>query len=261
MQQIKTVLHQSQSEQRAEQTEPEAAPEKRPSYECVARADEFGHFDLVAAVLDLQANRVADDDNDRETKQAGADHYGPLHDFQYCMKALNPFGIDLHDVGLGQAREFLSQQNHRLRRIRGARPDDERMRQRVLRQVIERVTESRLLFEFFQRIVGRDQLHVRDVGTLPDQASDALCFADSQACIEKHGKVERVIPAAADGCEVLDDKVHCGRQRQGNGDNENDHQARKRLVYQPSERTRCRARVSRQPDGDRPRRPHGRYGV
>ncbi len=84
------------------------------------------------------------------------------------MKAAYPLGIDLHKVGLGQVAEFLVQQAHRSLGMIRARTNDERMRQRIDREMVQRFTESRLLPEFFECLVGSNQCHLLDVGALPD---------------------------------------------------------------------------------------------
>src|SRR5210317_1283163 len=59
-QQVQAVLDEAEREYRAEQPEPEAAPQERPPHEGVACANELGDLDLVTAVLNLEPDRVTD---------------------------------------------------------------------------------------------------------------------------------------------------------------------------------------------------------
>ena len=44
------------------------------------------------------------------------------------------------------------------------------MRQRIFGQLVQRITESRLTFEFCECLVRGDQFHVRDVGALANES-------------------------------------------------------------------------------------------
>ena len=98
------------------------------------------------------------------------------------------------------------------------------------------VCEAGLELEFFQRVARRDELHALHVGALPDQAGQPGRLVFTNIALQVDRKIERIIPAGADGLRVLDDQVERGRYRQRNGDHEHDHQARERLPEQSAER-------------------------
>src|SRR5262245_30534844 len=59
----------AQGQDGAREAVAEAEVEERPAYEPVRAADELRDLDLDAAVVDLEPDRVADDDRDREAEQ------------------------------------------------------------------------------------------------------------------------------------------------------------------------------------------------
>src|SRR5262245_54786869 len=53
----------------AAQPIPDAVVQERPAHEGIAAADQLGHFDLGAAVLDVEPDGIADDDHDSQCQQ------------------------------------------------------------------------------------------------------------------------------------------------------------------------------------------------
>ncbi len=172
LQHVQPVINQRQRHQPAKQAVPEAGPEKRPPNERVGRTDEFGHLDFVATILDVETNRIADDDDDRDAEQRRANRDCLPHDIQDRMKTLHPLGIDLHVIRFRKVADFLLQQNHRCAGVARTGPYNERMRQRVVRQLVERRAEARLLLELRQSLCRPDELDRIDVGALPDEPAE-----------------------------------------------------------------------------------------
>jgi len=67
--QEQTVLHEPQRQSPAEQAVPETRPQKRPAHECITRADQLRDLYFLAAVLDIEPNRVADNDDNGDAEQ------------------------------------------------------------------------------------------------------------------------------------------------------------------------------------------------
>ena len=62
---------------------------------------------IVAAILDIETDRVTDDNDDCEPEQRSPDDDGLPNDVEYRVETLHPLGIDLHELRLGQVRELL----------------------------------------------------------------------------------------------------------------------------------------------------------
>ena len=155
-------------QQSAEQPVPEARPEKRATDERITGANELGDFNLFAPILDIQANRVADNHDDGDAEQRCADDNCLTHNVEYRVKAPDPLRVDLHKLRFGEVTEFFLQQDDGLRRVCRSRAHDQGMRQRVCRQLIERRAEPGLILELLERVRGGDQPHGLDVGSLFD---------------------------------------------------------------------------------------------
>jgi hypothetical protein len=75
-----------------------------------------------------------------------------------------------------------------------AGPDDERMWQRIHREMIERFTESRLLTKFLEGFGGGNQRYLFHVGTLSNDVRQSTRCLDRSVAIKIDRKVECVVP-------------------------------------------------------------------
>ncbi len=132
------------------------------------------------------------------------------------------------------------------------RPHHERMWQRIVREMVERFAEARLFAKFLEGLVGSDQHYLYHVGALPDDVGESTRFLDRRAGMQIHGKIERVVPAGADRLRVFDDQVHRRRQCQRHGNNQDRHQAGKRLPRKAAEGGAAGPYVPNEPDAEPP---------
>ena len=124
--------------------------------------DELRDLDLGAAGLDLEADRVSDQDRDREPEQHGRKVDDPRRELEHRAQARHPLSVELHEVGL---RQLAKRGRDAFHVARGAarRPDDDRIRQRVALQRVERRAEAGVGAKVLERGTAVDELHARDV--------------------------------------------------------------------------------------------------
>ena len=90
----------------AEEAVPESDVQERPADEGVGRAEQFRHLDFLAPVLDVEADRVADDHDHGADQQHRGDPDRAAHDVEYRRQPRQPLGIELHQVDLRARRKL-----------------------------------------------------------------------------------------------------------------------------------------------------------
>ena len=197
-------------DQAAAEPVPDAVVEERPAHEGVAAADELRHLDLVAPVLDVEADRVADDHEDAEREQHRRQQHAAPHHVEDRVEAADPLGVELHDVDAGRSScssPVSACDAPRLAELR-VRPHDQRVRQRIVLQRVERLAEARVAPELRERLVGLIERDLVDVAALagcarprasPGRASPtASCRRRCRArCSSRRSPRARSAPARA----------------------------------------------------------------
>ena len=144
-----------------------AAPYQNPMYRNGRRTkasvapSSFDDLDLLAPVLDVEADRVADDhDHGTDQQHRGDPHRAP-HDVENRREPRQPLGIELHQVDFGPRRELGLRCASCSGRGLGGRPHHERVWQGIALQDLEHVAERRILAELRERVVGRNDFRLR----------------------------------------------------------------------------------------------------
>ena len=205
-----TTVTVSQRDQAAAEPVPDAVVEERPAHEGVAAADQLGDLDLVAPVLDVEADGVADDHQDAEREQSRREQHHAPHHVEDGVEAAHPRGVELHDVhavDLAQlARAELStgagSRNSAAGRTTSACGSG------LSLSASSASPKPESLAELGERVVGLDQRHVLDVAPLarcasspaaPARASPrASCTRRCRArCPSRRSRRARSAPARA----------------------------------------------------------------
>ena len=101
------------SRRRAPRARPYHKPEvqERPAHEGVRAADQLGDLDLDAAVVDIEPDRVADDDRRRRARAARSrDRRSGGASASMACKPLDPCRVELDEVGLGQRARIVGRE-------------------------------------------------------------------------------------------------------------------------------------------------------
>jgi len=248
---VESIANKPQGQKPTTQAVPESGVKKRSSNERIAGANQFRYFDFFAAILYVEPNRVANDDDDRHTQKACTDSDRTSQDVENGMKTLHPDRVYLHQIRLRQISKFFVQENHRLFRIRATGPDDQGVRQWIVLQMIECAAEARSRFEFLQRFLGGNDRHMRNVGALLDQARQAVRIIQCNIVLQIYREIERVFPVVADRLSVLDYEMHRRGKCKCYGNDEHGHQARKRLAGKAAQSADAGAYMKQKPDRHR----------
>ena len=95
--------------------------------------------------------------------------------------------------------------------------------------MIESAAKTGLLLELGERLFCCDQIDRFNISALPDEARKTLGFANGEVKFQIDRKVERVVPTATDRLCIFYYDIYCGRKRQRDTDNQDDHETRERL--------------------------------
>lgn len=175
---------------------PEATVEEWPTNESVASADEFRNLDFFPTVLNVETDRIADDHDNAEPEEDARQEDSAADAFEDRVEPFNPRGIELHDVDGWK----LAQIGRKARYMRGCgvglgRAKHERMRQRILVERVDRLTESGFRAERLERIVRCDEICRGDVSTLSDSLGDSTRLVGGCGSFEVHRDTDRSIPS------------------------------------------------------------------
>ena len=148
-----------------------------------------------------------------------------------ARKPSHPLRVDLHELGLRQGADRL-REGFDVALDAAGRVYDERVRQRIGVERIERFAETGLSAELYQRCVAVDDRHAGDVGALLDGPgrSPRGVLGDVQLQIDR--EVGGALPSVADGIRIVDGDAQPGRQRERGRDDEDREHARERLAMQ-----------------------------
>ena len=146
-----------QGDERAGEPVAEPEIEERPADEPVRPADELRDLDLDAAVVDLEPDRVADDDGDREPEQHGREVDEPRREREHGAQPRDPCRVDLHELGLGQRSPIASASASTSPAMPLAGWTTSVCGQRVAVERVERLAEARVRAKLRERRVAIDE--------------------------------------------------------------------------------------------------------
>src|SRR5690606_11710716 len=103
--------------------------------------------------------------------------------------------------------------------------------------------------EFFERVLGGDQLDVLDVALLPNALDELPCLLERGRPLQEHRNIERLTPRARRTLRVRDEHVQACRQRKRDADDEHRQKRRELLLRESPERSDERLRMPYEPGG------------
>src|SRR5947208_1077787 len=231
-------------EQRAPDSIEHAGVKEWPAHEGVGSADELGDFDFRTAPLDLETDGVADDREHSQAEQRRGDQQQPPHHLENGIEAHDPFGVDLHQIHLGPGAEVTAQRLEGCGgTVRGPGQHVQHVRQRILLERLQRLTESRVGAEVRESLVRRNHRHRGHVGALPRRLRQLLRLGERHVGLQVHRHVDGVGEVAGGELRIGDEQPQAGGQRERERDHQQRERRRQRAAREPAERAEQRLQV------------------